>query len=56
MGRRNVYSMGLLIVAIVGGYPWVVGLTTLAAILFLIHQLEDIIKLRRVKPEKQIQD
>ncbi len=55
MGRRNVYSIGLLLVAIVGGYPWVVGITTLAAILFFLHQLEDIIKLRRVKPDKQIE-
>lgn len=55
MGRRNFYSIGLLVIAIVGGYPWVVGITTLAAILFFLHQLEDIIKLRRVKPEKQIE-
>ena len=54
MGRRNVYSMAFLFIAIVGGYPWVVGITTLAAILFFIHQLEDIIKLRNVKPDKQI--
>ena len=54
MGRRNVYSMAFLFIAIVGGYPWVVGITTLAAILFFIHQLEDIIKLRKVKPDKQI--
>ena len=56
MGRRNVYSIGLLIIAIVGGYPWVVGVVTFAAILFFIHTLEDILKLRRVKPEKQIED
>ncbi len=54
MGRRNVYSMVLLVIAIVGGYPYVVGIVTLAAIMFFIHQLEDIIKLRKVKPEKQI--
>ncbi|MEM7008768.1 MAG: CDP-alcohol phosphatidyltransferase family protein [Thermodesulfobacteriota bacterium] len=55
MGRRNVYSIAMLGIAIVGGYPWVVGITTLAAIMFFLHQIEDIIKLRRVKPEKQIE-
>ena len=51
LGRRNVYSLGFLVLAIIGGYPWVLGITTAALILFLIHQLEDIIKLRKVKPE-----
>lgn len=56
MGRRNVYSTAFIFIAIFGGYPWVLGLTTIAAILFFIHQFEDILKLRRIKPDKQIQD
>lgn len=56
MGRRNVYSTAFVFIAIFGGYPWVLGLTTIAAILFFIHQFEDILKLRRIKPDKQIQD
>jgi len=56
MGRRNVYSTAFIFIAIFGGYPWVLGITTIAAILFFIHQFEDILKLRRIKPDKQIQD
>jgi CDP-L-myo-inositol myo-inositolphosphotransferase len=56
MGRRNVYSTAFVFIAILGGYPWLLGLTTIAAILFFIHQFEDILKLRRVKPEKQIKE
>jgi hypothetical protein len=46
MSRRNFYALGLFILAIVGGYPWVLGAITGASILFLIHQIEDIIKIR----------
>lgn len=56
LGRRNVYSAAFILIAAVGGYPWVLGITTIAAILFFIHSFEDIIKLRRIKPDKQIQD
>jgi len=56
LGRRNVYSLAFIFIAIFGGYPWVLGLTTVAAILFFIHSFEDIIKLRKIKPDKQIQD
>lgn len=56
LGRRNVYSLAFILIAIVGGYPWVLGITTVAAILFFIHSFEDIIKLRKIKPDKQIQD
>jgi hypothetical protein len=56
MGRRNVYSTAFIFIAIFGGYPWVLWITTIAAILFFIHQFEDILKLRRIKPDKQIQD
>ncbi len=51
MARRNFYSLGFLVVAILGGYPWVLGFTSAALLLFLIHQLEDIIKLRKVNPD-----
>jgi phosphatidylglycerophosphate synthase len=54
MSRRNFYSLAFLVLAIVGGYPWVLGFTTAALILFLIHQIEDIIKLRTVGPESSI--
>jgi len=50
MGRRNFYSLAFLVVAIVGGYFWLLVVTTAAMTLFLLHQLEDMIKLRRVDP------
>jgi phosphatidylglycerophosphate synthase len=56
LGRRNVYSFAFIFIAVLGGYPWVLGITTIAAILFFIHSFEDIIKLRKIKPDKQIQD
>ncbi len=56
LGRRNVYSFAFILIAAVGGYPWVLGITTIAAILFFIHSFEDIIKLRKIKPDKQIKD
>ncbi|MEQ9619316.1 MAG: CDP-alcohol phosphatidyltransferase family protein [Deltaproteobacteria bacterium] len=52
MARRNFYSLGFLVVAIVGGYPWVLGFTSAALLLFLIHQLEDIIKIRKASPQE----
>ena len=51
MSRRNFYSLGFLIVAIIGGYPWVVGILSTACLLFLIHLIEDIIKLRKLKAQ-----
>ena len=54
LGRRNVYSAAFILIAAVGGYPWVLGITTIAAILFFIHSFEDILKLRKAKPDKQI--
>ncbi len=54
MGRRNFYSLAFLVIAIVGGYPWLLGITTAAMVMFLIHQLEDMIKLRRVDPGNSI--
>jgi len=52
LGRRNVYSMAILVVAIIGGYPWVLFFATLALLLFLAHQVEDIFKLRKIKNNK----
>jgi phosphatidylglycerophosphate synthase len=56
LGRRNVYSTAFIFIAIFGGYPWLLGITTAAAILFFIHQFEDILKLRKIKPDKHILD
>jgi hypothetical protein len=49
LSRRNVYAFGFLILAILGGYPWVLGATSGALILFLIHLIQDIIKLRKLE-------
>ena len=51
LGRRNVYSLAFVVLAIFGGYPWVLWTTTVAATVFLLHQLDDIIKLRKVDPD-----
>lgn len=53
MGRRNVYSLAFVGLAIFGGYPWVLGATTIGAVLFLLHQLEDIVKLWKVDPNRE---
>jgi hypothetical protein len=50
MARRNFSSLAFLIVAIIGGYPWVLGILCTVSVLFLIHQTEDIIKLRKLRP------
>jgi len=54
VSRRNVYSLAFLVFAIVSGYPLVLGFTTIGLVLFLVHQLEDIIKLRKINPESSI--
>jgi hypothetical protein len=51
MGRRNFYSLAFLVIAIVGGYFWLLVVTAAGMTLFLLHQLEDMIKLRRVDPK-----
>ncbi|KAB2834591.1 MAG: CDP-alcohol phosphatidyltransferase family protein, partial [Candidatus Dadabacteria bacterium] len=51
MGRRNFYSLAFLVIAIVGGYFWLLVVTSAAMTLFLLHQIEDMIKLRRVDPK-----
>jgi len=50
MGRRNFYALAFLAAAIVAGYPLVFLGLTIALILFLIHQVEDIIMIKRLKP------
>ena len=47
MSRRNAYAMGFLIVSIIGGYSWMFGLLTFAMVLFFIHIVQDIIKIKR---------
>ena len=49
VGRRNVYSLAFLIMAIVEGYWLVFFFATVAIIFFFLHQLEDIIKISRIK-------
>ena len=51
LGRRNVYSLAFVGIAIFGGYPWVLWITTVAAVMFFLHQIEDIIRILRVKPD-----
>ena len=50
MGRRNFYSLAFLVAAILVGYPLVFLGLTISLILFLIHQVEDIILIKRLKP------
>lgn len=52
LSRRNVYALAFLALAIAGGYPWVLGVTTVALVFFLIHQIEDMIKLKKLKPAR----
>jgi len=53
LGRRNYYSAILVLIAIIGGNPLVLFATSLALTLFLLHQLEDIVRIFRLgKPEK----
>lgn len=49
MMTRAFFSPVFLIAAILGGYPWVLSLTTLGLGLALIHQIDDLIKLKRAK-------
>jgi len=47
MSRRNFYAMGFLVVSIIGGYPWLLCILTVAMLLVFIHVIEDIIKIQR---------
>ena len=44
--RRNFYSLVFIPVAILGGYPWVLAVTTLGLAGIFIHQIEDIFRVR----------
>ncbi|MER3445983.1 MAG: hypothetical protein C4291_03730 [Candidatus Dadabacteria bacterium] len=47
MMTRAFFSPVFLLAAIMGGYPWVLSLTTLGLGLALIHQIDDLIKLKK---------
>jgi hypothetical protein len=49
MMKREFFSLVFLIAAILGGYAWVLSLTTLGLSLTLIHQIDDLLKLKRLK-------
>jgi len=49
MMKREFFSLVFLIAAILGGYAWVLSLTTLGLGLTLIHQIDDLLKLKRLK-------
>ena len=53
LGRRNYYSAGLVLIAIIGGNSLVLFATSFALTLFLLHQLEDVVRIFRLgKPEE----
>jgi len=53
LGRRNYYSAGLVLIAIIGGNSLVLFITSFALTLFLLHQLEDVVRIFRLgKPEE----
>jgi len=52
MSRRNFYSLGFLVVSIIGGYPWMLGFLSFAMLLFLIHLIEDIINISKFRNNK----
>ena len=49
LGRRNVYSLAFLVLAIIGGAEYVFIFATIGITFFFLHVLEDIIKLSRIK-------
>ena len=54
LGRRNYYSAGLVLIAIIGGNSLVLFATSFALTLFLIHQLEDVITILRIGKPKEV--
>ena len=57
LGRRNYYSAALVLMAIIGGNSLVLFATSFALTLFLIHQLEDVVRIFRLgKHEKVLQE
>ncbi|WP_462137029.1 CDP-alcohol phosphatidyltransferase family protein [Candidatus Mycalebacterium sp.] len=51
--RRNFYSLAFLLFAAVGGYPWVLVVTTMGLVGIFLHQLEDIFRIRGRIPRKE---
>jgi len=49
LGRRNVYSLAFLVLAIVGGTKYVFIFASIGITFFFLHVLEDIIKLSKIK-------
>ncbi len=49
LGRRNVYSMAFLVLAIIGGAQYVFIFATIGITFFFLHVLEDIVKLSKIK-------
>ena len=49
LGRRNVYSIAFLLMAIIGGYPLVFIFATIGIIFFFLHVFEDFIKINKRK-------
>jgi len=49
LGRRNVYSMFFLVLAIIGGAQYVFIFATIGITFFFLHVLEDIVKLSKIK-------
>ncbi len=57
LGRRNYYSAILVIIAIVGGNSLVLYSTSFLLTIFLLHQIEDVVRIFRLgKSEKLIQE
>lgn len=57
LGRRNYYSAGIVLIAIIGGNSLVLFATSFALTFFLLHQLEDVVRIFRIgKPEEVFQE
>lgn len=50
-GRRNVYSLGFFIMAVISGYGLVFLFATIGIILFFVHQFEDMIRMKNQSKE-----
>jgi len=50
-GRRNVYSLGFFIMAVISGYGLVFLFATIGIILFFVHQFEDMIRMKNQSRE-----
>ena len=54
LGRRNYYSAALVLLAIIGGNSLILFLTSFALTFFLIHQLEDVIRIFHIGKRKEV--